>query len=116
MTPTNPQIEKQLNELANLCCETLDGDEAGLNARSKPILKALLMSGYVRKQGNNLRSEVESRAKSRCRDAAMHRGGALSGITRKLQQQFDDLVRFESQQPTDQTDAKAANISSATDA
>jgi len=116
MTKTNPQIEKQLDELAELCCETLNGNDSGLSERSKPILKALLMSGYVRKQGKDIRSEVESRAKSRCRDPAMHRGGALTGITSGLQKQFDDLVRFESEQPSEKADAKAANISSTTDA
>ncbi|GAA4453722.1 hypothetical protein [Novipirellula rosea] len=119
MSDTNPQINEQLNKLAAICCEQLEGNEpttAMDEASTKPLLKSLLMSGFSRKEGASLQVEIENRVKDRCRDTSMHRGGALSSITGKLQKQFDDLARWESKQPGDDSKAKAANISSATDA
>lgn len=116
MNETNPEIEEQLDTLAQLCCDTLKGEGSGLARRSDALLKSLLMSGYVRKAGQNLTAELESRVKKKCPEPAMHRGGALSGVTQKLQQTFDKLVQWESEHPRDQSPPKAANISSATDA
>ncbi len=116
MKETNPEIEEQLDALAELCCETLKGDDSGLALRADALMKSLLMSGYVRKTGPNITAELESRVKRRCPEPAMHRGGALSGVTQKLQQKFDKLVQWESERPEVQSPPKAANISSATDA
>ncbi len=116
MSETNPQIEEQLDALAELCCQTLNGDDSGLDKRSDALLKSLLMCGYVRKVGHNITAELESRVKTHCPEPAMHRGGALSGITQTLQQKFNKLVQWESETPQETTPPKAANISSATDA
>jgi hypothetical protein len=74
------------------------------------------MSGYAKIEGANLQVDIENRVKDKCREPAMHRGGALSSITGQLQTKFDDLKRWESRQPDDSNPAKAANISSATQA
>jgi hypothetical protein len=116
MSETNPEIEQQLNDLAELCCEALAAEQTTLEERSKPLLKSLLMSGYVRKGGRNLQADVESRVKKQCAEPAMHRGGALSGLTKRLQDQLDELARWESKKPSESSPAKPANISSATDA
>ncbi|MCO8121674.1 hypothetical protein NHH03_08000 [Stieleria sp. TO1_6] len=116
MTQSNPQIEEQLSKLARLCCDSLDGGEPVAGEESDALLKSLLMSGYARQEGASLQADVESRVKQLCQKPAMHRGGALSGITSNLQEKFDELVRWESQQPKQQDEPKAANISSATDA
>ncbi|QEG39749.1 hypothetical protein UC8_17470 [Roseimaritima ulvae] len=115
-TPANPQIGEQLDALADLCFQKLNGDESELDRRSEPLLKSLLMSGYVRQHGQNITASIETRVKKKYREQAMHRGGALSSITEGLQQQFDHLVKWESQQPRQETPSKPANISSATDA
>ncbi|KAA5542618.1 hypothetical protein FYK55_13870 [Roseiconus nitratireducens] len=115
-TDSNPEIEQQLDTLAELCCDTLTGGEPMLAERSDALLKSLLMSGFARKQGRDLRSEIESRVKDRCQERAIHRGGALTSLTDKLQKQFDDLAQRDSEQPQRGTPSKAANISSATDA
>lgn len=115
-TPPSPQVENQLDALADLCWQKLEGQESELASRSEPLLKSLLMSGYVRQYGQNISAEIEKRVKKQYREQAMHRGGALSSITERLQKQFNHLVQWESKQPQDQSPAKAANISSATDA
>ncbi|EMI17421.1 hypothetical protein RMSM_05650 [Rhodopirellula maiorica SM1] len=119
MSDTNPQIDEQLNKLAELCCEQLEGNDPSSTideASTKSLLKSLLMSGFSRKEGASLQVEIENRVKDRCRDTAMHRGGALSSISGQLQKQFEELARWESKQPSDDSKSKAANISSATDA
>ncbi len=116
MDDTNPQIESALDDLADLVCETFRNDSQDLNERTDGLLKTLLMSGYTRKAGSSLPVEIEKRVKDRCGEPAMHRGGALSSITAKLSQKLHTLAQWESRSPQDKKSAKAANISSATDA
>ncbi|WP_145389809.1 hypothetical protein [Stieleria neptunia] len=119
MSKTNPQIEKQLDKLASICCTRLENtssDPTMDDAAVDELLKALLMSGYARQADRTLQVELENRVKDMCRDPAMHRGGALTGLTEQLQNKFDQLKSWESRQPGETSTAKAANISSATDA
>ncbi|QDT02064.1 hypothetical protein K227x_04350 [Rubripirellula lacrimiformis] len=116
MKDTNPQVEEQLNKLAEIICESLNGKEAVVNDESEALLKSLLMSGYARQEGVSLQVDLEARVKDACREPTMNRGGELSAITGKLLQKFNDLKRWESRQPDDQDKPKAANISAATDA
>ncbi len=115
MTKTNPQIEKILDELAEVCCEALNGKGSTANSRSEALLKSLLMSGYVRMAGRDLRAPIEARVKNTCREPAMHRTAELSGLTQQLQEEFDKLARWESDRPEGSPPAKSANISSSTD-
>ncbi len=116
MKDTNSEIEEQLDSLAEICCQTLNGDPSDFADRTDALLKSLMMSGYVRKAGPNITSELESRVKQRCPEPSIHRGGELSGISKVMQRKFDKLVQWESRQPKENTPPKAANISSATDA
>ncbi|GAA5505828.1 hypothetical protein [Novipirellula caenicola] len=119
MSDMNPQINEQLDKLATLCCDQLEGNDPSATldeASTKSLLKSLLMSGFSRQKGASLQVEIENRVKDRCRDTSMHRGGALSSITGQLQKQFEELARWESKQPSDDSKSKAANFSSATDA
>ncbi len=116
---TNPQIEKQLDKIAEILCQKLEGSVTGSesdDASIEALLRSLLMSGYVRKEDRNLRVDIENRIKDICREPAIHRGGELTSLTDQLQIQFDNLKRWESRQPDNESKAKTANISSATDA
>lgn len=115
MDDTNPQIEAALDGLAELVCESLQGDQPTVGDRSEGLLKTLLMSGYDRKSKSSLMMDIENRVKDRCREPAMHRGGALSSISKQLSDKFQDLARWESKTPDDKSPPKAANISAATD-
>jgi hypothetical protein len=119
MSDTNPQIEKQLDKIAEICCQQIESgvtvsqsDEASVEA----LLKALLMSGYVHKEDRNLQVDIENRIKDRCREPSLHRGGEITSLTDQLQTRFNELKRWESRQPDDDSKPKTANISSATDA
>lgn len=118
----NPQIETTLDELAGLICRSLQGSDSDLDRRRDPLLKTLVMSGYIAQADQNLMQEIENRVKDQCREPAMHRGGTLSSMTRELGNRLEEIVRWESKTPTeskspgDQSPPKAANLSSATDA
>ena len=109
----NPQVQSQLNELADMCCQTLIGDGPMNDTRADALLKALVMSGYARQNENTLQVDIEHRIKDHCGDQIRNRGGAMTGILSRLQSKFDDLVRWETNLPKDKTSAKPANISSA---
>lgn len=114
---TNPQIEAVFNDLAMICCDAIGGEQDSGVQRTDALLKTLLMSGYVWKNNSSFQSELEARVKDRCRDAVMNRGGELSALSGKLAKKFEVLARWESNTPSDDSPpAKAANISSATDA
>lgn len=113
MTDFNPEVEKQLAVLAELCCRRLEGDTEEFNSRAKPLLKSLVESGFARAGNVPLQVELERRIRDLCREPAMHRGGAVSGLTSQLQKQFDELARWESVRPASDEPPQAANVSSA---
>jgi hypothetical protein len=113
MTNYNPEVERQLNALADLCCQALEGESESLADRSEPLLRALLLSGFTRSAEAPLQVEVEKRIRDRCREPAIHRGGAISGLTRQLQSSFDELARWESKSPSETNPPQAANVGSA---
>ncbi|MCC9656160.1 hypothetical protein [Rhodopirellula halodulae] len=112
----NPQSEQALDELADLVCQSLKNEGDDLVHRQDGLLKTLLMSGHHWKSDETVMTEVERRVKDRCGDTAMHRGGELTALTSRLSQKFGSLQRWESKSPSDDSPAKPANISSATDA
>ncbi len=101
MSTTNPQIDEQLDKLAELCCESLEGKQPNASDESEALLKVMLMSGYARMEGSALQQEIEARVE-------------LSAMTAELSKKFNELKRWESKQPEDRDKAKAANFSSAT--
>ncbi len=115
MSTTNPQIDAQLDKLAELCCQSLDGEQSIASEDSDALLKAMLMSGYARMEGRSLQQDIETRVKDKCRDSAMHRGGELSAMTAELSRKFSEMKRWESRQPEDRAKPQAANISAVTD-
>jgi hypothetical protein len=112
----NPQMERALDELATLVCESLQSDGELLVERQDALLKTLVMSGHSWKSARTVMEEVENRVKQKCGECAMHRGGALTSLTSKLGKKLESLARWESNSPADDVPSKPANISSATDA
>jgi hypothetical protein len=112
----NPENEKHLDELAQMCAAELEGDTDLVIDRATPLLKALLMSGYARNAKMILQVELEERIKKLAPHMALNRGAAINGVTGRLQTHFNHLKQWESSAPQTDTPAKPANISSATDA
>lgn len=111
----NPEIEKHLDTLADWCCESMKGHQTQISGHCRSVLKSLLMSGYARQSGRRLQAEVEKRARAKCAEPAMHRGGELSGLTGQLQEVFNELAKWESDQPKTGSPPKSANYSSVHD-
>ncbi|SMP59249.1 hypothetical protein SAMN06265222_106192 [Neorhodopirellula lusitana] len=116
MNDINPQIDNQLDRLAEICYQMLKGEQAVDLDQSEALLKALVTNGYSRAKGHSLQVDLESRVKDKWPEPTMHRGGELSSLTDDLQKRFEKFATWESRQPEEESKAKAANISSATNA
>jgi len=112
----NIETTEQLNALAKICCDKMNGDTDDISGRVEALLKSILMGGYVGKFGQDIRAQIETRAKDRCRDVAMHRHGELAGLTLNFQKKFNKLVTWQSTQVEPFTPSKAVNLGSATGA
>lgn len=115
MSETTPEIEGILDALADLCCESMGGEGEGLTVRSRPLLEALVRNGYSRKTHPPLQNELENRVLEKCLEPTIHRRGELAGVTRQVQHDFNDLVRWNTKNPQEESGTRPANISSATD-
>jgi len=115
MSEQNLEIEGHLKKLAELCSQSLRGGGEPNDGVVRQLLKSLLMSGYGRQGGPPLQHELERRVKLGADDKALHHAEEVLGITRSIQKRFDDLKRWESTQPRDENESKAANISAASD-
>lgn len=115
MSDMNPEVEEQLDKLADIVCDALDGEASIIDEQTEPLLKALVMSGFVRNANTSLQAEIENRVKQKCPEPSIHRGGALSALTQKLQEKMKKISTWDSKNPKDFTPSKPANISSSTD-
>jgi len=115
MNKLNEHDESLIQELTDICCDSLTGQEPDFDGRTEKILKSLVMGGLNRKLETTLQSELKRRSQEKCSDIALHRMSELSSITGKVQEKFDKIALWESNHPKEKTDAKTANISSATD-
>ncbi len=97
----NPEIERTLDELADLFCKSMNGELSDLGERQDGLLKALVMNGYVRLSEGSLMSEVEGRVKNKYSKPFMSRGAELSSMTSKLEARFKSLALWESGAPVD---------------
>ena len=59
MSSSNPEIEAQLDSLAELCCDSIASDQAISDERVKQLSKALLMSGFEQKDGAPLSAQLD---------------------------------------------------------
>jgi hypothetical protein len=110
----NPELESQVQSLAELCCEVLERRETDSTARAQPLLEALVAGGYARLSNVNLQTRLEEMTVDRCRDRTLHRRGELTGITGQMQATFNELVRWRTKSPHEPSGTKGANISSNT--
>ena len=102
METTNPQIEANLDALATICCDAINGEsDAGLE-RTDALLKSLLMSGYNRIGDRPLQVDLETRVKEKCGAFLPHRVSNLTSLSSTLAKKFADLARRESKTPIDE--------------
>ena len=120
MSDATPEVAAILDSLADLCLETLTSEERRVDddsfeMQAQPLVQALKSNGYRRTQEMPLQAKLENLALTKQHDPVVHRRAELTAIAGKVQRMFDEVVRWESQRPTDHSGTRPANISSATD-
>jgi hypothetical protein len=111
----NPELDKQVDALAELCCDAIERNVTDSHSRADALIEALVRGGYARISDVNLQTRVEQMAVDKCRNKAIHRRGELTGITSGWQAKFNQLAQWQTQSPNTTSGTKPANISSATD-
>lgn len=115
MKPLNPELDAQVDALADICCDVLKRHETDSTERTKPLIESLVKGGYDRLSDNNLQTRVEDRVREKCQEQSIHRRDELQGLTGQMQKTFDQLVKWQTQTPRPPEGTEPANISSATD-
>ena len=116
MNSLNPELQSQIDDLAQICCDIIARTSNGSDERVKPLIEALVRGGYDRISNINLQVRLEDIAVDRCREHLIHRRDELTGITSQMQAEFDKASKWSTSQPQEDSGTKAANISSNTDA
>lgn len=106
---TTPQIEAILDELTELCCDSLDSNTVSDADRLDQLVLNLSTNGWERHNEGSppLSVLLKERMKDRCREPAMHRGGELDGIVSKVQKAYDNAAQFRSSAPGSENEAEA---------
>jgi hypothetical protein len=111
----NIELEAQLDELAKICCEAIKAGGELNDKRVRALIESIVRCGYEHNERKPVSFEIEKRIKANCREPSMHRGAEIKSLSARIQSLYDDVVRWQSQQPDGpSTPPKAANISSAT--
>ena len=79
MKTLNPELESQVDALAELCCSAIDQRSEDWYAASKPLIQALVTGGYARMSDSNLQTRLEARILEKCRETAVHRRAEILG-------------------------------------
>lgn len=115
MKPLNPELDAQIDALADICCDVLKRNESDSTTRAKPLIESLVQGGYARLSDINLQARVEARVRHVCQEQSIHRRDELQGITGEMQRAFDQMVQWQTQTPRPESGTKPANISSSRD-
>ncbi len=117
MNKLNPELQSQVEDLAQICCEVLERTaNSSSDDRKQPLIEALVHGGYDRISDVNLQARLEDIVVDRCREHAIHRRDELTGITGQMQAEFTKRLKWNTNQPREESGTKAANISSNTEA
>jgi hypothetical protein len=102
METTNPQIDANLDALATICCNSINGElNAGLE-RADALLKSLLMSGYKRLGERPLQVDLETRVSEKCGQCLPRGSGELTSLCTNLARRFANLASRESKTPSNE--------------
>lgn len=102
----SPQIESTLSDLTSLYCDALANDEILDTERVDALVKNLSTNGWRRYSQDQapLSAQIEERVKQQCAESAMHRGAAIGGWMKELDQAYANASRYEASSPADNYD------------
>ncbi len=97
MQTLNPELDRQIDALADHCCRVIKGEADSVSAHL--LINALVVGGFARLSKERLQTRLEARALARCPETAIHRRAELSAITGDLQSTFEILVKQKTTNP-----------------
>jgi len=99
---TTPQIEAILDKLADHCCSVINQHDSYDAGQVKELVNNLSVNGWQRHADSPLAVILKKRMKDRCQEPAMHRGGLLDGMVEKVQDAYNDTMRYDASSPQTQ--------------
>lgn len=109
----NVEIEKVLDTLSELCCDTLAGNGQALAERKTALLRDLLECGFARTYQQPLQVELENRVRDRWHEPILVHRDELQSLTAELQHEFNAIKHEEVTLPGQNEPPAAANLSTA---
>ncbi len=110
---TNIELEKSLDALSQLCCEMLAGNGQAFADRRMGLLKNVLECGFARSYRQPLQVVLEKRVRERWGEPIFTHSVELQSVAGKLQDEFDNLKRWEAKLPQETDPPDAANLNTA---
>lgn len=99
MNDLNPELQSQVDDLAQLCCDALARTGETAHERIQPLIEALVRGGYDRISDVILQVRLEDIVADKCREHAIHRRDELTGITGQIQTEFSKTLKWKTNQP-----------------
>jgi hypothetical protein len=115
MNELNPEMTRQVHDLARLIGRKLQRENFDLQEQAQPLVQSLVRGGYSRMSDVNLQVRLEARVLDEFAEVVIHRRREMSAMAGDLQQSYEDLVKWETNQPNPPGPPKAANLSSFTE-
>ncbi|TWU01737.1 hypothetical protein [Neorhodopirellula pilleata] len=99
-----PQIEATLSDLTTMYCKALATGEILDTERVDALVKNLSTNGWKRHSQDQapLSTQIEERVKRQCPEPSMHRGAAIGGWMKQLDQAYANASRYEASSPADE--------------
>jgi len=101
MEKTTLQIDAILNDLAGLCCEATEpGGTLDVERRDR-LVEALSTNGWERHRDKDepLSTVIKNRVLERCKEPGMHRGAAIEGLAKEIEETYREYARFRASTP-----------------
>ena len=97
----SPQIDAIIDDLAQLCAQSMTEGEVFDDDSMEGLIDALSTNGWERHSVDlpPLSTVVEIRTREKFLEPAMHRGGALENLTAKIQKAYNERTRFKTAAP-----------------
>lgn len=116
MNKINPELQNQIEALAECCGKALQGVDLDFEEQTLPIVDTLVIGAFDRWSDVPLSNRVEEEAVDRFGELAIHRRAQLRSYCDRIQSEYEERKRWHAREPKEgQAKSKAANISSATD-
>ncbi|MEO8269840.1 MAG: hypothetical protein ABI557_08970 [Aureliella sp.] len=109
MKELNAELAAQVRDLARLIGRKLNHENFDLPEQAKPLIQTIVRGGYARMSDVNLQVRLEAQVLKDFAEIAIHRHRETSAMAGEMQETFDELVMWHTNQPTNQNPSVEAN-------